>query len=147
MLADPQRSATQWAEPGNLKVPVDNITLADQSASDRMRKHHQVAASYGYAVIDTAPNERALVVLIAVSNLVLVPCTPSGLDPEDTARTLDIVKEVRTRRSRTPKLIIVPNRVDSRTLEGRQLVEELRSFRKAAGPIIGQRSAFARAFS
>jgi chromosome partitioning protein len=43
--------------------------------------------------------------------------------------------------------VIVPNRVDMRTLEGRQLEDELRQLGEAVGPAIGNRSAFVRAFS
>ena len=103
--------------------------------------------SYEYIVIDTAPNERALGASIAVSDLVLVPCTPSGLDLEATTRTLEIIDIVRPRRPKPLNLILVPNSVDSRTLEGRQLVEELTGFGEIVSPTIGNRSAFVRAFS
>jgi chromosome partitioning protein len=41
----------------------------------------------------------------------------------------------------------VPNRVDARMLEGRQLVEELVGFGEVVSPIIGNRTAFIRAFA
>jgi chromosome partitioning protein len=44
-------------------------------------------------------------------------------------------------------LILVPNRVDTRTLEGRQLVDELTGFGETVSGTIGNRSAFVRAFS
>ena len=55
----------------------------------------------------------------------VVPCTPSGLDLEATARTLEIIDAVRARPDGFPVLILAPNRIDRRTLEGRQLVDEL----------------------
>jgi chromosome partitioning protein len=145
--ADPQRSACQWAEPGRLQFPVYEIAFADQTIASWVREFNRIAAGYDYVVVDTAPNERALGAAIAVSNLVLVPCTPSGLDLEATARTLEIIDMVRTRWRAHLSLILVPNKVDSRTLEGRQLVEELTGFGEVVGPMIGDRSAFVRAFS
>ena len=145
--ADPQESSAQWAEPGNLQIPVHKITPADQSIDDWIRKHDRIAANYNCVVVDTAPNERAVVASAAVSDLVLVPCTPSGLDLHATGRTLEIIKDIRPRCNRQPKLTIVPNRVDARTLEGQQLVEELHSFGEIVGPMVGSRSVFVRAFS
>ncbi len=145
--ADPQRSACQWAEPGNLQFPVYEIAFADQTIANWVREFNRVAAGYDYVVVDTPPNERALGASIAVSNLVLVPCTPSGLDLEATARTLEIIDMVRNRWRAHLSLILVPNRVDLRTLEGRQVVDELTGFGEVIGPTIGDRSAFVRAFS
>jgi chromosome partitioning protein len=41
----------------------------------------------------------------------------------------------------------VPNRVDRRTLEGKQLIDELIAFGERVSPPIGNRTAFIRAFS
>jgi chromosome partitioning protein len=144
---DPQRSACQWAKPGALHFPVYEIALADQTISNWVREFNRVIASYEYVIIDTAPSERAVGASIAVSNMVLVPCTPSGLDLEATTRTVEIIKIVRAHRPRHLGLMLVPNRVDARTLEGRQLVEELSGFGETVGPTVGDRSAFVRAFS
>jgi chromosome partitioning protein len=143
--SDPQASACHWASPGNLEFPVYNMALSDQTISVWVRGIGQVCADY--VVIDTAPNDRALGASIALANLVLVPCTPSGLDVEATVRTLEIIDAVRARRRGYPNMILVPNRVDARTLEGRQLMEELEGFGEVVSPTIGNRTAFIRAFS
>ena len=145
--ADPQRSACQWAEPGNLQFPVYELALADQSVLNWVRDLRQIADNHEYLVVDTAPSGRALGGSIAVSNLVVIPCTPSGLDLEATAGTLEIIDKVRGRRQGEPPLILVPNRVDARTLEGKQLLDELTGFNEPISPTIGSRSAFVRAFS
>jgi chromosome partitioning protein len=145
--ADPQRSACQWAEPGNLKFPVYELALADQYVLSWVRELRQIAEDYEYLVVDTAPSDRALGGSIAVSSLVVIPCTPSGLDLEATAGTLEIIDKVRGRRRGEPPLIIVPNRVDARTLEGKQLLDELAGFNEPVSATIGSRSAFVRAFS
>jgi chromosome partitioning protein len=100
-----------------------------------------------YLVIDTAPNDQALAASIALSHVVLLPCTASGLDIEATNRALEILEAVRLRRRDSVQVAIVPNRVDMRTLEGRQLVDELRQTGERIGPPVGNRSAFESAFS
>jgi chromosome partitioning protein len=145
--ADPQRSACQWAGPGNLKFPVYEIALTGRNVHNWYRELIRVGANYSYVVVDTAPSEQALSASTGVSSLVLVPCTPSGLDLEAMVRALEIIDTVRARRRGHPSLILVPNRVDARTLEGRQLVEELTGFGEVVSPTIGDRSAFVRAFS
>ena len=77
----------------------------------------------------------------------LVPCTPSGLDLDATERTLKIVDAVRIRPDGVPRLILIPNRVNRRTLEGQQLVDELTTFGGPVSSPIGDRTAFIRAFS
>jgi chromosome partitioning protein len=145
--ADPQRSACQWAEFGALEFPVYEIALCDQTVTNWFRELNRVAAKYEFVIVDTAAGEHALTTAIGVASLILVPCTPSGLDLEATVRTLEIIDTVRARRQGHPSLILVPNRVDVRTLEGRQIVAELTDFCEVVGPAIGDRSAFVRAFS
>jgi chromosome partitioning protein len=145
--ADSQRSAWHWAEPGNLRFPVYAVALGDQAVGSWLRDVNRVAADYDYVVVDTAPSARALGTAIAVCHTIVVPCTPSGLDLEATVETVDIVRQTRARRRGLPRVVLVPNRVDARTLEGKQLVEELTRFGEVVGPSIGYRSAFVRAFS
>jgi chromosome partitioning protein len=143
--SDTQRSASHWAEPGNLHFPVYQIGLVSEPIAAWASQIKQVKADC--LVIDTAPNEREMGASIALCDLILVPCTASGLDIEATSRTLAIIKAVRAKRKAPLGVILVPNRVDRRTLEGRQLVEELKTFGEPVGPAIANRSAFVRAFS
>jgi chromosome partitioning protein len=143
--SDTQRSASQWAELGNLHFPVYEIGLVSEPISTWASHIKGVPADC--LVIDTAPNEREIAASIALCDLILVPCTASGLDLEATSRTLSIIQAVRNKRRAPLRVILVPNRVDRRTLEGRQLVEELHTFGEPVGPPIANRSAFVRAFS
>jgi chromosome partitioning protein len=119
------------------------MALADQAVPAWVRDVRTVSADC--VVIDTAPSDRALGASIALANVVLVPCTPSSLDLDATMRTLEIIDAVRIRRGGCPKMILVPNRVDVRTLEGRQLLDELTAFSETVSPIIGDRAPFVRA--
>jgi chromosome partitioning protein len=143
--SDPQCSASRWADPGNLDFPVSELALGDESVVTWAKEVQRINADY--VVIDTAPNDRSLGAASAISDLVLVPCTPSGLDLEATIRTLEIVDAIRVPPHGVPRLILVPNRVDRRTLEGQQLVEELVAFGERVSPPIGDRAVFVRAFS
>lgn len=143
--SDPQRSASQWAEPGNLEFPVYEMALEQVSVPAWAQEVRNIEA--GIVVIDTAPNAREMGASIALANLILVPCTPSGLDLDATLQTLAIIDAARERRRDRIKVILVPNRLDRRTLEGRQLLDELSTFGEAVGPPIASRAAFVRCFT
>jgi chromosome partitioning protein len=143
--ADPQRSAAVWGQPGNLRFPIYEMALAEGSVTSWGKKIASVQAEW--IVIDTAPSERDVGASVAISSMIVVPCTPSGLDLESTWQTLGIVAAVRDRRQAPLSVVLVPNRVDSRTLEGRQIVSELTRLGEAVAPPIGNRSAFVRAFA
>ncbi|MGP0094561.1 MAG: ParA family protein, partial [Xanthobacteraceae bacterium] len=53
----------------------------------------------------------------------------------------------RARRKEKIRVILVPNRVDQRTLEGQQLADELIAFGEPVAAPIGDRSVFVRAFT
>jgi len=143
--SDPQRSAAHWAELGNLEFPVYEMALEEISVSAWAQEVRNIQA--GMVVIDTAPNARGMGASIAVADLILVPCTASGLDLDATAQTLAIIEAARERRRDRVQVILVPNRLDGRTLEGRQLVEELSEFGEIVAPPIASRLAFVRSFT
>jgi chromosome partitioning protein len=143
--ADPQRSACIWAELGQLNFDVHEMSLGNDSVPQWAQTIRDLP--HTHVVMDCAPNDRVLGAACALASLVLVPCTPSGLDLEAAAQTLSIVTAVRHRRRSPLNVVLVPNRVDGRTLEGRQLVKEMVSFNEPVGPSVGSRSSFVRAFS
>jgi chromosome partitioning protein len=143
--ADPQRSACVWAELGQLNFDVHEMSLRDDPVPHWAQKIRDLP--HTHVIMDCAPQDRVLGAACALASLVLVPCTPSGLDLEAAAQTLSIVNAVRRRRHSDLNVVLVPNRVDARTLEGRQLVNEMVSFAEPVGPSVGSRSSFVRAFS
>lgn len=146
--SDPQASACQWAQLGNLEFPVYEIGLENSARSAIANWVHDIRrVEAEIVVIDTAPGERQLGASISIADLVLVPCTASGLDIEATERTMGIIQAARRSRAAPLDVILVPNRTDRRTLEGQQLQQELRSFGEIVAPTVSQRSAFIRAFA
>src|ERR1700722_19761626 len=144
----PQASACQRAELGNLEFPVYEIGLenfARSAIASWVQDIRRVDAEI--VVIDTAPGERQLGASISIADLILVPCTASGLDIEATERTMGIIQFPRRSRAAPLDVILVPNRADRRTLEGHQLEQELQSFGEMVAPTVSQRSAFVRAFA
>ncbi len=142
--SDPQASASQWALPGQLPCSVSTMPLEGIQPEAWVRLTKTITADY--IVIDSAPNAKTIIAPIAIASVTLVPCTPSGLDIEATVRTLHIIDSVR-RRWPQRRCVIVPNRVDARTLEGRQFVEELERFGEPVSPSVGNRISFVRAFA
>ena len=143
--ADPQGSSCQWAEPGRLPFDVYELSLRDRSVEDWAREIRDLGEDY--VVIDCPPDDRQLGAAIAVATVAVIPCTPSGLDIEATTQTLAIVHHAKARRGSLPVVVLVANRVDRRTLEGRQVLAELGHFGEAIAPPLGSRFEFVRAFS
>jgi chromosome partitioning protein len=143
--ADPQRSACAWAELGLLPFAVWEIPLEETGGEHWAEDLKHVETPL--VVLDTAPTARGLNAALAVASLVVVPCTPSGLDIEATRQSIAMIGEARQQHRRHIGAILVPNRVDLRTLEGRQFFQELQSFGEAVGPPIGHRVALVRAFT
>ncbi len=130
--SDAQRSASHMGGARQSEFPVYEMALGQISVSAWAREVRNIQA--GLVVIDTAPNAREMGASIALANLILVPCTPSGLDIDATLQTLAIIDAAREHRRDQIKVILVPNRLDRRTLEGRQLLEELSEFGEIVAP-------------
>lgn len=130
--ADPQGSATAWAEAGLLPVsvrqPEDVVAYIRAAKAD--------------LVVDMPPAVSDLTArLLLLSDLVLIPVTASALDIAATADALRLLDEAR--QARPIKALLVPNRVDRRTGSGQVLEGELVGFGEPVAPAIGYRTAFA----
>ena len=146
--ADMQGSATYWADPGALPVPVVPLPLED--ASDVPTWSRDIAAmDADVVVIDAPPHlDATLGGIIGLADVVAVPCGPSGLDLVATVDVIGLVHEIRSNRDgNKPRLVIVPNRVDRRTTSGRELPEALADLKEAIAPPLGDRTAFVDAFN
>jgi len=146
--ADTQGSATYWSEPGNLPVPVLHYPLENaREIKAWSRRVRDVDADI--VVLDAPPHlNEALGGVIGLSDLAVIPCTPSGLDLIATAETVGLVREIRDERGDgRPRILLVPTKVDRRTASGRDLAGALKELGEAVGPDVGQRTAFSDAFN
>jgi chromosome partitioning protein len=143
--ADPQRSALAWAAPGRLPFRVSEIIIEPGRANQWVKR---VVASPGViTIIDTPPNEYAMGAAAAVAEVVVVPCTPSGLDLAATEQAINAINFARAQRNQKVPILIVPNRVDLRTLEGQQIKQELEGFGEIVTTPIASRQEYVRAFT
>jgi chromosome partitioning protein len=143
--ADKTGSARSWADPGKLEFPVVYRPVAEDevrawAASINKMKDRLL-------VIDCAPNGYSVGAATALADLAILPCGPSGLDLEGAMQALRVIDTVRTRRDKPLPVIIVPTRVDSRTLEGRLVIEELEQFGEKVAGSLGYRTDFVRAYT
>lgn len=144
--ADPQGSAAQWAAPGKLPIPVEHMPVTAETLTPWVQKVRKISTDI--LVLDCPPHlDAALGAAISLADVVLLPCGPSGLDMLAMGEVLGVVRAVRQRRHGVPKALVVPNRVDRRTSEGRELVDELVKLGEPVGPSLAYRSAFVRAFN
>ena len=144
--ADPQGSAAQWAAPGNLRLPVDHLPVTVEGLKAWVGQVRKVDAEI--LILDCPPHlDAALGAAVGLADLALLPCGPSGLDMMAMAEVLAVIRQAREHRAGKPATLIIPNRVDRRTAEGREIVEELGKLGEPVGPALAYRSAFVRAFN
>jgi chromosome partitioning protein len=143
--ADKTGSARSWADPGKLQYPVIYAPVAEgevrawAEAVNKLRDR--------LLIIDCAPNDYSIGAATALADIAIVPCGPSGLDLEGTAKALRIIGAVRSKRTKPLPVILVPTRIDYRTLEGRQLLEELSGFGETVSRPLRYRMDYVRAYS
>jgi chromosome partitioning protein len=145
--ADPQKSAFAWANPRRLRFPVRHL-LYDPARTVAWIKTVYTSGT-DFAVIDT-PGDLGAVsrVAIELSDLIVMPCGPSSLDINSAKQTLDKIDElVRIPGAPQPRITLVPTRVDSATLEGQAIAEELSDLGHEVGPSLSYDTAFVRAFA
>lgn len=143
--ADQTASAQAWAKPGRLDFSVVGYPVVPGQAEEWKESIRKLQADL--LVIDCGPNEYSLTAACALADVVILPCGASGLDVDATANALALLHELRATRAMPLSVIIVPTRVDGRTLEGRQIVEELAGFGEIVTPPLSYRVDYVRAFA
>jgi chromosome partitioning protein len=143
--ADPQRSAAEWAAPGRLPFRVSELPLRVGGAAQWAEMIRSIPGAT--TIIDTPPHEYAVGAAVAVADVVVLPCTPSGLDLSATEQAIAAITYARDKRGVDVPALLLPNRVDPRTLEGQQIVEALEELGEIVCAPIASRLAYVRAFS
>lgn len=151
--ADKQKTAMAWASKGQLPVTVAAATLQEAKPEDRypgmMWVTHikALAEECGTIVIDLPPSlEYALAAVTTVSDVIVVPVNPSGVDFHATTRFIDLIQKTREARGTDkPVCLIVPNRIDGRTTYERDL-SDYRQFGEPVAHPIHMRTAFSKSF-
>lgn len=141
--ADEQGTATFHASQNLLPVTCESWPLAGESAVTSWLRRI-LALKADYLVIDTPPHVGAVTQAVAgIADLVIVPVTASAADLMATGRALELVRDARKlRKDKGPRCLLVPSRVDTRTISGRELAGALQDLGEPVGPAIHQRAAF-----
>jgi chromosome partitioning protein len=145
--ADPQGSAADWAAMGRLGYPVYRLPI--DSGDLKGWGSTLISIQSEILILDTpAFLNSAVYSAVIIADVLLIPCGPSGLDLAATRQMLGLIDTIRPHRQHPgPVVILVPMRVNARTLEGRMLIGELEALGHAVAPPLGHRTAFLRAFA
>ena len=145
--ADPQHSIAEWAAQGEgmLAECVQKIDGGD--ATMLKSKTKAAAAVADIVLIDTPPGMTDVIYQAAMlADLVLLPCGPSPLDLFPLKTTIALALKARAaRRSKKPRVRLVPSKVTMNTNLGRNLQSSLEAMGKKVLPAICQRVAVAEA--
>jgi len=151
---DPQRSAARWASraeaTGSRYFDLGLDVHAVESKSARVVKEELERLSRGEAavvVLDCPPEleDRSLVAAM-LSELVLIPTTPSPLDLWAAQAAVGTVRDARAVRDvKLPDVALVPSRLVSTTVLARELPESLEGLGEPVAPGISQRVALVEA--
>ncbi|HUA62385.1 MAG TPA: ParA family protein [Verrucomicrobiae bacterium] len=145
--ADPQHSLVAWAAEGdgllaNRVQPVKDGNPEDLKAKARAADRHAE-----FVIIDTPPGMPEITAqAFLLADLALLPCGPSPLDLFALKDALALALHARAaRRSKKPRIRLVPSRVTMSTNLGRDLTSSLEKMGRKVLPPISQRVALAQA--
>ena len=143
--ADPTESAQAWAKAGKLDFNVVGYPVMPGQTEAWAESISKLESEV--FVIDCGPNDYSLAAACALTDVALLPCSASGLDLDGTVRALRQIEALRAQRRTPLNVLVVPTRVDGRTIEGRQLVEQLRSLGEIVTRPLTSRVDYVRAFT
>ena len=151
---DPQRSVTRWARQSqatntkgfnlssnvfSLNLDVDRPALQFKHDLDKLITD----TKSNVVVIDTPPQlEDAALLAALMSDLILVPVSPSPLDIWAAEAAVETGREARKERGgNKPAITLLPSKVQPQTVLGRELSDTLSALGEPVGPGITQRVA------
>jgi len=143
--ADPQHSLATWAEQGDGVLARSVERVADPKT---LRAGARAAEKHvDMVVIDTPPGMPEVLYQAALAaDLVLLPCGPSPLDLFALKEALSLSLKARAeRRSKKPRIRLVPSKVIMSSNLSRGLASSLKDMGKKVLPSIGQRVVVAEA--
>jgi len=145
--ADPQGTATAWAEAGALPFEVIAAPLVGVEVSSWIARVLALPAQI--IVLDLPPMlGEATGAALALCDLAVIPVSPSGADLKATNRAIEMIHEARRHRGDgKPRALLVPSKVDRRTAAGVEIEAVLLDYGEPVGPGISQRIAHVDAFS
>ncbi len=146
--ADTQGSATHWLNSGEFDIDHNHLPL-EKANGVRHWIRRVLSKEVEYIVIDCPPHLHAVTeAAVGIADMVVIPVTASGADLIATASAVSLVHMARSkRRNGAPDCLLIPSKVDVRTLAGREISDALVQLGENIGPTIRQRTAFVDSFS
>lgn len=143
--ADEQGTAAGWASAGKLPFAVEHMPL--EGARDGRRWiDRALSIEADYLLVDCPPHVgSATETAVGLSDAVLIPVFSGLADLRATETAIDLVRRARHARHdprALPHCLLIPSRIDRRTLAGREIESALKRFEEPVGPAIHQRAAF-----
>jgi chromosome partitioning protein len=145
--ADPQSTASAWAEADRLPFPVLTAPLTGSNVEAWIAEALTLEARY--VVVDLPPMlGDATAAALAICDLAAVPVSPSGADLKATNRAVELIEDARRARDDgKPRALLIPSRVDRRTAAGAEIEAVLHDYGEPVGPVVSQRIAQVDAFT
>jgi chromosome partitioning protein len=147
--ADGQGTATDWHAGHRLPVRVESWPLGGERDAQRwVARVLALKPCVDRIIVDLPPQiGSGIASALLIADLFVVPVTPSGVDLRATAKALDLLRRARAvRGADRPACMLVPSRVDRRTVIGQRIHATLERFGLKVGPPLRQRSAHIEAF-
>ena len=144
---DMQRSATRWAMQSKGKIDYVYPVILEERYPAKKFKHdlNSLISETGseLVLIDSPPALEASTMLAAlVSDLIIIPVTASPLDFWAAEKAVARGREARKERGgRKPRIVLIPSKVQSMTILGREIADTLATLKEPVGPSISQRVA------
>ena len=144
--ADPQHSLAAWAEQG-AGMLAKCVQKVDGKAGTLGTRARAAEKDVDIVLIDTPPGIPEVAYQAAlVADLVLLPCGASPLDLFALKEAIALALQARAeRRSKKPRIRLVPSKVNMSTRLSRGLTSSLEEMGKKVLPAVGQRVVVAEA--
>jgi chromosome partitioning protein len=146
--ADPQGSASQWAEPRKLHFPVRREPLSLRNSMLWVR--NVLKSGSDFVVVDLPAGFGPIFeTAVMIADLLVVPSGPSSLDIGAAKTTILKARETRRNDPGGPslKIVTVPTRVDLAHQEGVEIAEALLDLGEPVAPALSYDVDFVRSFT
>lgn len=145
---DSQQSVMKWFDQGkrSFGFPVFSVSL-EQEPNEIFGIIHQHARQEkaSHLFLDCPPQiAKETFIAVLISDLVLIPITPSPFDLWAAEEAITAIKEARLeKKSDKPKALLVPSKVFPHTVLGKTISKSLKKYNEPIAPLISNRIALA----
>lgn len=141
---DPQKSATMWAQQKGSEFPINVLPLSLEHGPTKFKKDLDAYISEykpSVVLLDNPPElDSTSQCSCLLSDLVLIPVSPSPLDLWAAEKAIQVIREARLeRKNELPKALFLPSKLQVGTVIGKDLLKTLKEFKEKITPPVYQR--------